>query len=134
MIKHQRRTEDLQKGHRAFNDLLDRLKGSERDIAVLRRVVDGLVAANFSGMESRMILALPYNEYLQTNHWDDMRKRAMHKANYRCMTCNAEGELHTHHRTYENLGREDDADLICLCKECHELFHSRMRADHQFAK
>jgi len=46
-------------------------------------------------------------------------------AGYRCQVCNSEGELHAHHRTYERKGDELQSDLICLCNECHILFHSK---------
>lgn len=128
-----RRREDLKKASEAFFEILERVSGTERDLAVLRRIMERLVKAGYCGLENDMMLALPYAEYLKTHHWQEKRTRAMRSAGFRCMLCNQEGELHTHHRTYENLGRENDSDLICLCGECHEAFHQRMKADHQFA-
>jgi len=133
MEQNRKRDEDKEKGCKAFFAILERIKGSDRDVAVLRRVIERLVAGKYCGLEHDMILALPYSEYLKTHHWQEKRMQAMKKAEFRCMLCSQEGELHTHHRTYENLGREKDCDLICLCSECHEAFHARCKADHQFA-
>lgn len=66
---------------------------------------------------------LPYREYLATQHWEMLRKRALESAKHRCQTCNSRGELHTHHRTYESIGSEELSDLIVLCSKCHKLFH-----------
>ncbi len=68
---------------------------------------------------------LRYSDYLKTEHWEEIRRKALGRANGRCQVCNADGELHTHHRTYENLGSERDNDVVALCKECHALFHER---------
>ena len=64
-----------------------------------------------------------YREYLQTPGWKLRRGRAMRSAEYKCRICNTNYTLNVHHRTYERLGHEHDADLIVLCKECHKLFH-----------
>jgi hypothetical protein len=44
-------------------------------------------------------------------------------AHYRCERCGAKRTLEVHHRTYERLGRERDADLEVLCGDCHEVHH-----------
>jgi hypothetical protein len=67
---------------------------------------------------------LPYNEYLKTDWWLHRRERALKLAEHCCQVCNASGRLEVHHRTYERLGHERDADLIVLCADCHRLFHS----------
>jgi hypothetical protein len=74
---------------------------------------------------------LPYTEYLKTHHWQMKRKKAMYEAGYRCQLCNSEGELHIHHRTYERVGCEKDADLVCLCAPCHKVFHENRTAEGQ---
>jgi len=33
--------------------------------------------------------------------------------------------LEVHHRTYERVGAERPADVIALCKACHEKHHDR---------
>lgn len=66
---------------------------------------------------------MPYDEYLQTEHWRTTRSKALKRAQMRCQLCNSKKKLHVHHRTYERLGRELQSDLIALCKACHEKFH-----------
>ena len=69
---------------------------------------------------------LPYQEYLQTDHWQETRKRALKRAGFKCQLCSSNGKLHVHHRTYENLGNENNADLIVLCETCHGKFHNKV--------
>jgi len=66
---------------------------------------------------------IPYREYLQTEHWQKVRDYALERAEHRCQVCNASGELHTHHRTYDRRGEEMPSDVIVLCAGCHKLFH-----------
>lgn len=73
--------------------------------------------------EVRALRALPYGEYLQTEHWKALRLRVLKSAVYRCQMCNADKPLDVHHRTYKRLGRERLSDLTALCRDCHEKFH-----------
>lgn len=66
---------------------------------------------------------LPYDEYLKTDHWQHRRLRALAKAENHCQVCHAAAGLEVHHNTYQRLGHERDADLVVLCRDCHELFH-----------
>lgn len=75
------------------------------------------------GKRSRELMTMPYTEYLQTPEWDVTRKKALKAAGYRCTLCNAGGELHVHHRTYERRGVELLQDLTVLCAKCHQKFH-----------
>lgn len=66
----------------------------------------------------------PYSQYLQSPQWNKTRKRALHRVGFRCQLCNAHDTvLHVHHRNYSRLGSEKPADLLVLCKNCHEKFH-----------
>jgi len=64
-----------------------------------------------------------YAEYLQSDHWKDLSEKKRKEAKYLCQLCNEGGILNVHHRTYDNLGNEDLADLIVLCEPCHGKFH-----------
>lgn len=67
---------------------------------------------------------MPYAEYLQTPHWQEVRKKALRRAGGRCQLCNKNGTvLDVHHRTYERRGQEYAADVIVLCRDCHSKFH-----------
>lgn len=67
---------------------------------------------------------MPYNQYLQTPEWRARTKEKKKSVENRCQLCNSPNNLHTHHRTYDRRGEERDDDLIVLCAECHELFHT----------
>jgi len=69
--------------------------------------------------------SMPYKEYLQTDHWKETRKKALHRANYKCQLCSNKDALNVHHNTYENRGQEKDEDLIVLCQECHAKHHEK---------
>lgn len=68
--------------------------------------------------------AMPYDEYLKTEHWQSARKTILLRDGYRCCVCNSAGPLNVHHRTYERRGEEQPGDLTTLCQSCHEMFHS----------
>lgn len=70
--------------------------------------------------------AMPYRDYLETDHWKDIRKQMLKRAHFSCQLCSAKGELHVHHRTYENRGNEQYGDLIVLCANCHAKFHDKL--------
>ncbi len=66
-----------------------------------------------------------YSAYLSSDVWKAKSRAAKERAGYRCGLCYCKDtELHTHHRTYERLGMENDADLIVLCCVCHAKFHN----------
>ncbi len=72
-------------------------------------------------MDVAALRALPYQEYLKTDHWQKMRKAALERADHRCQACYAKDvQLDVHHRTYERLGEELPEDLFVLCHVCHE--------------
>jgi 5-methylcytosine-specific restriction endonuclease McrA len=68
---------------------------------------------------------MPYREYLQTDHWREVRGIALARARHRCQLCNSMERLNVHHRDYSRRGEERAADVIVLCHTCHETFHDR---------
>ena len=75
---------------------------------------------------SEPLQSMPYQEYLQTEHWQAVSAQAKRQAGTRCQLCNSIRRLHTHHHTYENLGHEQPGDLIVLCDECHGKHHDKL--------
>ena len=68
-----------------------------------------------------------YYKKLQDPRWQRTRLRIMERADFACEYCgNDELQLHVHHKVYFK-GRDpweyDDAQLMCLCSECHGFFH-----------
>lgn len=66
---------------------------------------------------------IPYVEYLESIHWQLIRKEALRRAGYRCQVCNGGSKLNVHHRTYAHRGEEREGDVIVLCESCHSIFH-----------
>ncbi len=66
---------------------------------------------------------LPYSEYLKTTGWQTRREAALKRAGHRCQVCKSADRLEVHHNTYERLGHERAADLVVLCRSCHQTFH-----------
>jgi len=69
---------------------------------------------------------MPYQDYLQTEHWQQRRAKHLKSAGYRCQVCNAKAPLDVHHRTYDRRGEERYTDLIALCRDCHALYHDKL--------
>lgn len=68
-----------------------------------------------------------YGEYLQSAHWEDVRRR--YRASslpQRCLGC-GEARYTLHHRSYTRLGAERLGDLIPLCWPCHTKVHDYLR-------
>lgn len=68
---------------------------------------------------------ISYAEYLQTDHWENIRKRfwasKLHKGC--CYVCGGKTRLHVHHRSYRRIGREKLSDFCLLCEACHSKTH-----------
>ena len=75
---------------------------------------------------------LPYDEYLLTPHWKQVRHASLSRANNKCALCgNKERPLEVHHNNYESLWGELLSDLLVLCDECHERHHKVMVVMHE---
>jgi len=74
-----------------------------------------------------------YKMYIKSDAWRKKAQQCRTYAGFRCQLCNSgpskNNPLEAHHRTYERLGKERAKDLICLCRECHTLFHNNRRLD-----
>lgn len=76
---------------------------------------------------TRVLRAMPYDEYLRTDHWQATRSEALERAHHHCQVCNSADRLQTHHRSYQRRGEEAPEDLIVLCANCHKTFHENGR-------
>jgi hypothetical protein len=74
-------------------------------------------AAFLDPAEVARLRSLPYEAYLQTDHWHNIRSEALQRARFRCQLCNADAPLHVHHRSYAHRGEEQlhMEDIITLC-------------------
>lgn len=65
-----------------------------------------------------------YREYMQSEAWRDLRSRVLQRDQCRCRDCGkASPSNDVHHLTYIRLGSENLADLVTLCRECHDRLH-----------
>lgn len=74
----------------------------------------------------RLLRSMPYEDYLQSNHWRWRRRRALWLAEGQCQRCFDHKHLQVHHVTedaYKRRGCEEDSDLEVLCRACHEAEH-----------
>lgn len=69
---------------------------------------------------------LAYDEYLESDYWKAIRKKALDRDGGRCKLCNELKNLQVHHRSYKNKWGDDAEfdDLVTLCEECHKNFHN----------
>lgn len=67
-----------------------------------------------------------YSDYLRSSHWQATKDRYRRSQLPQECFC-GETEIHFHHLTYENLGRERLSDLIPLCRNCHAMVHALER-------
>lgn len=70
--------------------------------------------------------AMPYPDYLFTDHWQHFKAQALINARSTCQLCGAnDKQLDVHHKSYDNRGRETFLDVIVLCHDCHAKFHDK---------
>jgi len=67
-----------------------------------------------------------YEKFLNSELWDDRRTKLFGEYDKACEVCNSEKIVQVHHNNYAQiLGEERNKDLVILCKDCHNLFHSK---------
>jgi len=75
-------------------------------------------------VSTRALQYLSYLEYLQSDHWRQVRAETLRLAGHRCILCgHGDRGLEIHHTDegYGKLGQERPGiDTRCLCSTCHE--------------
>ena len=67
-----------------------------------------------------------YNAFMESQTWDNMRRRKLERSRYRCEQCGDTKDLQVHHLNYERFGGDERmTDLQVLCKPCHNRAHKR---------
>jgi len=64
-----------------------------------------------------------YQEYLQSDHWKNLRRVKLEQAGYKCSKCGSAFTLQVHHLNYRNILDVNEKDLVVLCRYCHEKEH-----------
>jgi protein tyrosine phosphatase len=68
-----------------------------------------------------------YAEYLKSDHWKELRQKAIEKSD-RCESCGIGENLEVHHLQYRNWTDCTVDDLMTLCHDCHDIFHLDCKA------
>jgi 5-methylcytosine-specific restriction endonuclease McrA len=97
--------------------------GARLEVSAKQYKEHGKVSLQDRLVQIAFLRSLPYQEYLQTPHWQLKRRKKLRLSGYRCERCAGKSELHVHHITYLNRGDERMKDLMVLCKKCHTLHH-----------
>lgn len=65
-----------------------------------------------------------YLEYLESDHWQNLRVLCRARFNEKCAICHDEKTLQCHHRIYRRKYQDTVVeDLILLCDSCHKMVH-----------
>lgn len=73
-----------------------------------------------------------YKDYLLSEHWKLKKQEYRESKFYKgcCEICKEKNvELHLHHKTYKNIGKERVEELSQLCKKCHSIVHKLGKID-----
>lgn len=71
----------------------------------------------------RWARSIPYEAYLKTPYWRELREVVLQQRRGRCESCGQRERLQVHHKCYERLGFENLSDLEVLCADCHAAVH-----------
>lgn len=67
----------------------------------------------------------PYQAYLKSGHWLDLRRRVWRQRGRICECCGSNHEVAAHHLIYRTpLTSCTETDLMLLCKDCHRRVHA----------
>jgi phage terminase large subunit GpA-like protein len=70
-----------------------------------------------------------YSQYLQTEHWRNLKTAARHRWGKVCCVCGErEGFIDCHHLFYRDLYDVKTRDVRIVCRECHDLIHKLFKA------
>jgi len=66
-----------------------------------------------------------YNNYLLSWEWRSKREGILRRDRFICRVCSRNRAVQVHHLTYVRVFNENDADLISICKSCHDNQHGK---------
>ena len=68
-----------------------------------------------------------YRAYLQSDKWKALRENTLDRDNHKCRICGKTIGLDVHHINGQNRFNESPADLMTLCRKCHDIIHEYWR-------
>ena len=69
-----------------------------------------------------------YLRYLESPQWGRLKAEVFQKWGYECAVCGGNEDLDAHHMEYKRLYDCTVADVIPLCRRCHDLYHQGRKA------
>lgn len=74
---------------------------------------------------------MTYHDYIRSDQWAKLRKRAIFRDGFKCRVCPSQKALQVHHVAYPSKWDDDNLDnLITLCPKHHRYRHDIGRAVH----
>lgn len=70
--------------------------------------------------QNRRELLNEYSKYLQSEKWQEKRKKVLERDNYKCKACETNIATQVHHLNYDFIYNEPLFDLVSVCKPCHD--------------
>ena len=64
-----------------------------------------------------------YQVYIDSRPWQRLRVRILKRDRNQCTKCGRKHELDVHHLNYDQLGQEQEEDVVTLCRRCHRDEH-----------
>lgn len=111
--------------HRELESPFAVIEGSHQaaDVPTIGSFLEAVLDDLDTSERVKQLRALPYAEYLKSDHWKMTRRLVLEMFAYRCGRCSSTTQLNVHHQTYERLGAEELSDLEVLCRRCHADHH-----------
>jgi hypothetical protein len=78
-------------------------------------------------MGKKVSIPQSYSSKLKDPRWQKKRLQILQRDEFKCKSCgNDESTLHVHHMVYmvDNPWESADIDLVTLCENCHETYHT----------
>lgn len=73
-----------------------------------------------------------YLQYLESEHWRELREQAFRRDGYKCCHCGSTKKLRGHHIHYsKDLRNVPIKHILTLCEFCHTKEHRRLRAERR---
>ncbi len=72
-----------------------------------------------------------YEKYLKSPRWRRIQFSVKFTQRGACAVCGRPASpMIIHHTRYDRVGNEDPADVVGLCRSCHDIFHKVWRRSH----
>lgn len=77
-------------------------------------------------------------EYLESHHWENVKRKAINRDNNLCIDCGADWRIEVHHlrypdafykkgKKYINITEDRPGNLVTLCNNCHNRRHGYLQ-------